>query len=150
MANDTPRTVCGFIMAPMVAAHFVLLNQIESPLLLIARAMMNSVNSDKLEDLPNTLRLIDRRESETEGEYEARMSIRTIETFFIFVRPLKECRELLDAGRERFTEAAMAAIADRISLSDFGSIQRAIGEHFAASLSAPVQAATQGQVPAMQ
>jgi hypothetical protein len=55
------------------------------------------------------------------------------ETCLVFVSPQKRIRQLLDAGRDTFREAAMEELGDRLHPAQMAALQRACAQHYVAS-----------------
>lgn len=55
------------------------------------------------------------------------------ETCFVFVCQPKRVRQLLDAGRDKFREAAMEELGDKLHPAQMAALQRACAQHYVAS-----------------
>jgi hypothetical protein len=55
------------------------------------------------------------------------------ETVFVFTRPQKRVRKLLDTGRDTFREAAMDELGDKLHPTQMAALQRACAQHYIAS-----------------
>jgi hypothetical protein len=55
------------------------------------------------------------------------------ETVFVFTRSQKRIRKLLDAGRDKFREAAMEELGDRLHPLQMAALQRACAQHYVMS-----------------
>ena len=64
------------------------------------------------------------------------------ETVFVFTRPQKRIRKLLDAGRDKFREAAMEELGDRLHPAQMAVLQRACSQHYVASFATIIGYAT--------
>jgi hypothetical protein len=139
---DGKRKVCGFEMLPVVAAHMVILQQIGSPMLKLARIFLQT---KELTEAEREKRILEETEKdrlargETEGESAARLDVETVETFFVFITPPAEMRRLLLKGRPTFREAAMERVMDRLAPIELAELRVAVGAHFASAFATRVE-----------
>jgi hypothetical protein len=134
-----PRTLHGFTLQPVTAGLVAFLARIHSPVFDVIRVLRQHAE-EKL--TPAQLAAV--LETEIQSEPEA-----MIETVFAFVTPAKERRALLDRGRAAWREAALEVIGDRLHPTQLADLERAVGEHFAASFATVVEYGTsrEGQSP---
>lgn len=123
-----PQRLHGLTLQPVTCGLVALLTRMDSPLLGIIRVMRAHAGEDLSPEAIQAL--IDR---EVPSAPEA-----MIETVFAFVTPARECRSLLDQGRLAFREAAMARVGDVLHPVQLADLERAIGQHFAASFATQV------------
>jgi hypothetical protein len=124
-----PRTVGGFTLQPVTAGLVAVLARIQSPVFDVIRVVR--AHADEHLTPAQLAALL---ETEIQSEPEA-----MIETVFAFVTPAKERRALLDRGRAVWREAAMDRIGDALHPAQLADLERAVGEHFAASFATVVQ-----------
>lgn len=55
------------------------------------------------------------------------------ETVFVFTRSQKRVRQLLDAGRDKFREAVMDELGDKLHPAQMAVLQRACAQHYVRS-----------------
>ncbi|HSY42848.1 MAG TPA: hypothetical protein VK811_02990 [Candidatus Acidoferrum sp.] len=112
------------------------LERIKSPLLDIVRIMRevfsgsregNASQREEGEGDPR-MELIRQKVSELKFDEE-----QIAETVFIFTRPQKRVRKLLDAGHDTFREAAMDELGDKLHPTQIAALQRACAQHYVAS-----------------
>jgi hypothetical protein len=129
--TDDPAPVCGFNLYPVVAAHIIFLQKINSPLIEAMRLLLELADKPEAVRAEALKRAQGVKNTETASEAAARLRTETVETFFIFTKPPAHIRALLKQGRDIFRETAMREIVDKIAIAGLQDIQEAIGEHFA-------------------
>jgi len=141
---DGSRTVGGHTLLPVTLGLTAILGQINSPLLDVLRIMRECMTEDvgvagdsaEARAKAHKLRMAnaDQRIAEIKGDEAA-----AVETVFCFLTPPAELRRLLAAGRDKFRETALAALADKLHPVVLAELQRAIGVHYMASFATVVQ-----------
>jgi hypothetical protein len=117
------------------------LERIKSPLLDIIR-IMREVFSAPREDCEEDgsdrrMELVRQKISALKFDEE-----QIAETVFVFTRPQKRVRKLLDAGRVAFREAAMDELGDKLHPTQMAALQRACAQHYVASFATIVSYGT--------
>lgn len=128
-----PRSLREIDLRPAVAWDLVVLQELDSPLVKVARIMMEgqppeSVRREiraRVVELPG----------ETPGQASARLNAEMAEAFFVFTHKPAEVRALLRQGREAFRETAMATL-DELPFTAAEELAEMIGEHFQNSFAA--------------
>jgi hypothetical protein len=112
------------------------LERIKSPLLEVVRIMRQVLSGSREGDASR------REDGEREHQMElVRQKIAELkfdeeqiaETVFIFTRPQKRVRKLLDMGRNAFREVAMDELGDKLHPTQMAALQRACAQHYVAS-----------------
>jgi hypothetical protein len=125
-----PRTVQGLTLQPVNAWLLAILTRLESPLLDIIAIYRANAARFTAAGLAEEKALI---EKEIQAEVE-RIKVppeKIIETVFAFTTPVEQCQDLLDAGT--FRKQALLTLGKKLHPSQLAQLERAIGEHFAAS-----------------
>jgi hypothetical protein len=107
------------------------LERIKSPLLDVVRIMREVLSAPENKEMPIEGKMTlakSRIEKETQLQEE-----QIAETVFVFTRPQKRIRKLLDAGRDKFREAAMEELGDKLHPAQMAALQRACSQHYVAS-----------------
>ena len=102
------------------------LERIKSPLLEVVRIMREVFSGSREGD--KRTELIRQKVSELKFDEE-----QIAETVFVFTRPQKRIRKLLDAGRDTFRETAMDELGDKLHPTQMAALQRACAQHYIAS-----------------
>jgi hypothetical protein len=133
-----PARANGFALEPITLGLAANLERIKSPLLDVVR-IMREVFSESALSSPEAsttrpgegderMELVRRKVSELKfGEEQI------AETVFVFTRPQKRVRKLLDAGRDKFRDAAMDELGDKLHPTQMAALQRACAQHYVAS-----------------
>ena len=106
------------------------LERIKSPLLEVIRIMRETFSRDGNEEIPAEERLKRVKEKVGVLKFEEEQ---IAETVFVFTRPQKRVRKLLEAGRDKFREAAMDELGDKLHPALMAALQRACSQHYVAS-----------------
>lgn len=119
VVTEPPR-LHGRTLVPVSASMIVILERINSPLLLLARLI--GQHPDKT---VNELNILLKEQGQIEPEAD-------IETIFCFLHPAAELRALLKRGRDIFKEAALNEIGELhpVIVTD---LAKACGRHLAQS-----------------
>jgi hypothetical protein len=131
-----------YALQPVTLGMAANLERIKSPLLDVVRIMRevfqgegepSSAASDRGEDTSspsNDDRLKRIKEKVAELKFEEEQ---IAETVFVFTRPQKRVRKLLDTGREKFREVVMDELGDKLHPAQMAALQRACSQHYVAS-----------------
>lgn len=114
-----------FKLQPVTLGLAANLERIKSPLLEVVR-IIREVFSNSEGD--QRTELIKQKVSALKFDEE-----QIAETVFVFTRPQKRVRKLLDAGRDAFREAAMDELGDKLHPTQMAALQRACAQHYVAS-----------------
>lgn len=126
-----PARVGDDQLQPVTLGLTANLERIKSPLLDVVRVMrevfsegdcVTTTIEEKMEAAKNRIA----KEIQFQEEQIA-------ETVFVFTRPQKRVRKLLDAGRDKFRETAMEELGDRLHPAQMASLQRACSQHYVQS-----------------
>lgn len=126
-----PTRVGSHQLEPVTLGLTANLERIKSPLLEVVRVMrevfakedcVTATMEDKMENAKQRIA----KEIQFQEEQIA-------ETVFVFTRPQKRIRKLLDAGRDKFREAAMEELGDKLHPAQMAALQRACSQHYVAS-----------------
>jgi hypothetical protein len=131
-AGETARAN-GFALEPVTLGLTANLERIKSPLLDVVRIMREAfsekpVNDHQKGESEERASLIREKVSELKFDEE-----QIAETAFVFTRPQKRVRKLLEAGRDKFREAAMEELGDKLHPTQMAVLQRACAQHYVAS-----------------
>lgn len=138
-----PARANGFALEPVTLGMTANLERIKSPLLEVVRIMREVFSQGSTESRPTEAEGDPKSPSANElfGQVIERLKLlkfeeeQVAETVFIFVRPQKRVRKLLDAGRDKFREAAMEELGDKLNPTQMTVLQHACTQHYIASFS---------------
>lgn len=122
-----------FNLQPVTLGLTANLERIKSPLLDMVRIMREELSREEREDgeensMAKRMDAANRRVAELKFEEE-----QIAETVFVFTRPQKRIRKLLEAGRQAFREVVMDELGDRLHPAQMAALQRACSQHYIAS-----------------
>lgn len=131
-----PTRVGDHQLQPVTLGLTANLERIKSPLLDVVRVMREVLadgHHSKGDGVTTTMeekmeKAKDRIAKEIQFQEE-----QIAETVFVFTRPQKRVRKLLEAGRDKFREAAMEELGDRLHPAQMAALQRACSQHYVAS-----------------
>ena len=120
----------GHELQPVTLGLTANLERIKSPLLDVVRIMREVFSRSEAESssLDKMTEVRERIGNEIQFHEE-----QVAETCFVFVCPQKRVRKLLDAGRDKFREAAMEELGDKLHPAQMAALQRACAQHYVAS-----------------
>ncbi len=125
-----PRRLHGLTLQPVNAWLLAILTRLESPLLdIIAIYRANAARFAAAGQAEE--KAVIEKEIQVEVERIKVPPEKIIETVFAFTTPVEECQDLLDAGK--FRKQALLTLGKKLHPRQLGDLERAIGEHFAAS-----------------
>jgi hypothetical protein len=126
-----PARANGHELQPVTLGLTANLERIKSPLLDVVRIMREVFSRNEAESSSSPDKMAEVRErigKEIQFQEE-----QVAETCFVFVCPQKRVRKLLDAGRDKFRDAAMEELGDKLHPAQMAALQRACAQHYVAS-----------------
>jgi len=114
----SPQGLYGLTFLPVTAGLAAMLERINSPLLPTFQIVVSNRDKPKAE----VLRLLNRKVKAKPEDF--------AETVFCFLHPPAELRGLLDKGRVAFREAAMAELADRMTVFQVARLYEAVTKYY--------------------
>jgi hypothetical protein len=139
-----PVRLHGFTLQPVTMGLVALLKRLQSPLLAVVQVMREELTREDGAD-ESTPELAARTREARLAAANIRIAALSaddealVETIFAFVHPVDRVRSLLNAGRDKFREAALAEIADKLHPLQVMELQQAVAAHYAGSFATAVQ-----------
>lgn len=135
----------GHLLQPVTLGLTANLERIKSPLLEAVRIMREEMSSSSSPTLGERIEVRGQENQESSAPDPRLANVRKrisalkfeeeqiAETVFVFTRPQKRVRKLLDSGRDKFREAVMEELGDKLHPAQMAVLQRACAQHYVAS-----------------